>query len=179
MNLKDSLEKKILGRNFEINQGDLNPGNEEYSIRKFKFVITSLSGSVADSAFNGMQLTTEKKRGIIRKWHTLIKAFRNVVTKDGYELRVFVMAITKHAPGSVSRACYAKTSEVKRVRKVMFEIIENEVADCDLNKIIKKLCSEKIGKEIEKRASVITPIQNCYTAKVKVIKRPPPVAVDA
>lgn len=175
-NTKQQLDRFLIGRNFEVNQADLNSGAEESSARKFKFVVNEVNGRIAESEFNGMELTTEKKRGIVRKWHTLIKAFREVSTKDGYVLRVFVMALTRHRPGSVSRTCYAKTSDVKRVRKVIFEVIESEVEDCDLDKVLKKLCAEKIGREIEKKASEIVPLQNCYTAKVKVVKRPSPAA---
>lgn len=176
-NTKANLDKFLLGRNFEVNQGDLNPGNEESAVRKFRFVVNNVNGRIVESEFNGMELTTEKKRGIIRKWHTLIEAFRDVCTKDGYHLRVFVTALTKHRPGSVSRTCYAKTSEVKKVRRVMFEVIENEISESELSKVVKKLSVEKLGKEIEKKASVILPLQNCYTAKVKVIKRPRPEAI--
>nr|6ZU5_SB0 Chain SB0, eS1 [Paranosema locustae] len=173
-NTKANLEKYLLGRNFEVNQGDLNPGNEESAVRKFRFIVNNVNGRIAESEFNGMELTTEKKRGIVRKWHTLIEAFRDVCTKDGYHLRVFVTALTKHRPGSVSRTCYAKTSDVKKVRRLMFEVIENEVSGSELAKVVKKLSVEKLGKEIEKKASVILPLQNCYTAKVKVVKRPRP-----
>ncbi len=175
-NTKDQLDRALIGRNFEVNQGDLNPGNEESAVRKFKFVVSSVDGRIAKGDFNGMELTTEKKRGIVRKWHTLVKAFRNVTTKDGYVLRVFVMGLTKHKPGSVSKTCYAKTSDVKKARKVIFEIIDNEVSTCELAKVVKKLCVEKIGKEIEKKTSGILPLQSCYTAKVKVVKKPRVVA---
>ena len=176
--VKTNVDRFLIGRNFEVNQGDLNPGNEESAVRKFRFVVSGVNGRVAESEFNGMELTTEKKRGIVRKWSTLVKAFRDVCTKDGYHLRVFVIALTKHRPGSVSRACYAKTSEVKKIRRVMFEVIESEVCGSELSKVVKKLCAEKLGKEIEKKASVIFPLQNCYTAKVKVVKRPRPEAVS-
>ena len=176
---KQFLDKALLGRNFEVNQADLNQGGDESTARKFKFVVNEVDGRIARSEFNGMELTTEKKRGIVRKWHTLVKAFRNVETKDGYVLRVFVMALTRPSPGSVSRTCYAKTSDVKRARKVMFEVIENEVGGCELSKVLKKLCVDKIGKEIEKKTSGILLLQNCYTSKVKVVKRPQPSAVEA
>ncbi|XP_029166598.1 40S ribosomal protein S1-like [Nylanderia fulva] len=169
---KQNLEKGLVGRCFTVSQGDLNPGNEEHSCRKFKFIVDSLKGSDAVASFYGMELTIDKQRGIIRKWHTLIEGNVEVRTKDDYLLRVFVMGITKRRPDHVKKTCYATTAKVKKIRQRMFEIIKEEFSTSDIEKVMKKMCTEKVGKEIERQCSSIFPLQNCYTRKVKVLKRP-------
>ncbi|TBU10583.1 ribosomal protein S1 [Hamiltosporidium tvaerminnensis] len=156
---------------FCVNQSDLCPDNEENSFRKFKFVIDSVKGKDAISTFNGMEITSDKHKGIIRKWHTLIEGYLDIKTKDNFYLRVFMIAVTKRRSDSLKKTSYAHSSQVRQIRKIMFEVIKEEIEDCDISKIIKKLMNEKIGKEVEKRSGVIIPIQNCHVRKVKVIKR--------
>lgn len=166
------LDKALIGRNFEVNQGDLNQNDEMNSLRKFKFVITEVTGNIARSEFNGMELVKDKKRGIVRKWHTLVKAHKSVVTKDGYKLRVFILGITRRKARQTSKTCYAKTSEVRKARKVIFEVINAELSKVDLSSVMKVLQGDKIGKDIEKKTISIVPLQNVFISKVKVVSRP-------
>ncbi|RVD91734.1 40S ribosomal S1 [Tubulinosema ratisbonensis] len=169
---KALLDRALLGRNFEACQGDLNPNDETNSFRKFKFVISQVDGSVAKTEFNGMDLTKDKKKGIIRKWHTLVKTYQDVLTKDGYTLRIFVMGITKRELGQTKKTCYAKRANVKRVRKVIFNIIENHFSDLDLLKVMDILQGNKVTQEIEKKSLSIVPLENVFISKVKVVGKP-------
>ncbi|TBT96489.1 ribosomal protein S1 [Hamiltosporidium magnivora] len=168
---KQNVEQDLVGKMFCVNQSDLCPDNEENSFRKFKFVIDSVKGKDAISTFNGMEITSDKHKGIIRKWHTLIEGYLDIKTKDNFYLRVFMIAVTKRRSDSLKKTSYAHSSQVRQIRKIMFEVIKEEIEDCDISKITKKLMNEKIGKEVEKRSGVIIPIQNCHVRKVKVIKR--------
>merc|ERR1719507_2872735 len=48
--------------------------------------------------FHGMSLARDKLCSLIRKWTTLIEAFADVKTTDGYVVRMFVIAFTKKRP---------------------------------------------------------------------------------
>ncbi|KAM0675641.1 40S ribosomal protein S3a [Gurleya vavrai] len=168
---KQNLSKLLYGRCFEANQADLN-NTEENNFRKFKFLIDEVCGRDAHSSFYGMELTTDKARGIIRKWHTLIEGNLAVRTQDGYTLRVFVMAQSKRGEGFLKARCYIQTATVKKIRKVMFEIIKEQLEGCDINEVMKKLCDESIGREIESKAKNLALLQNCFVKKVMVVKRP-------
>lgn len=167
---KQNLSTLLIGRKFALNQADLTGNQEEYS-RKFIFRINEVKGKDCIGVFDGMKMTTDKIKSIIRKWHTLIEAERDIVAKDGTILRVFVNAITKKSPDSTSKRAYCKTSEEKKIRKVMFDIIDEELSNQDLNKIMKKLSEETVSKGIEKNGSMIFPIQNVHVIKVKTVKR--------
>jgi len=54
----------------------------------------------------------------------------------------------------------------------MGEIITREAAEGDLNTLVGKLISESIGKEIEKAAEGIYPLQNVLIRKVKTLRAP-------
>lgn len=159
----------MLGRRYDVNQADLT-GNNEFAHRKFVFKVGDIKGNECVGFFDGMILTTDKQKAMIKKWHTLIEAQKDITAKDGSVFRVFTMAVTKRLPDHVKKTCYAKASEVKKIRKIMFDIIEEELEGCDVQKIMKKLSNEAIGKEIEKRGSEVFPLQNCCVRKVKTIK---------
>lgn len=169
-NANDSLMNRVL----ELSQGDLNKdGKEEESYyRKFKLRIHEIQGKNCLTNFHGMELTSDRLRSIVKKWHTLIEAHTDVKTNDGYLLRVFVMAITKRRPNQVRKTSYAQSSQVRQIRKKIFDIVANEVTNCSLKQVVSKLTTESIGKEIEQRCQCIYPLQNACVRKVKILKSP-------
>lgn len=166
---KQNVEKLLLNRCFELNQNDLMSGDD---FRKFKFLITGVNQKVAESEFYSMELTTDKARGIIKKWHTLIEGSTLVKTSDGFVLRVFVMGQSKRREGDTKARVYVQSRKVKDIRRVMFECVENELGDLSMDRVIKKLADESVGREIEKKGGEIYPLQNCFVKKVMVVKRP-------
>ena len=96
----------------------------------------------------------------------------DVKTTDGYLLRLFCIAFTKKQKGQVSKFTYAQASQVRQIRKKMFEIINNEVSVSTLKDVVAKLIPDTIGKSIEKSCQAIFPVQNVFIHKVKVVKAP-------
>ena len=45
--------------------------------------------------FYGMSITRDKICTLVKKWHTLVEAFVQTKTTDGYLLRVFAIGFTK------------------------------------------------------------------------------------
>jgi small subunit ribosomal protein S3Ae len=161
----------LKGRVLEANLADLN-GDEDLHYRKFKLQIQEVQGRNCLTQFYGMDLTTDRMRSLLKKWQSLIEAQIDVSTTDGYKLRVFCLAFTKKRPNAVKKTCYASTSQVRAIRKRMFEIIKKEVSTCELKDLVKKFIPEAIGKEIEKSCSSIYPLKDVYIRKVKMVKAP-------
>lgn len=159
----------MIGRRYDVNQADL-AGSNDVAHRKFIFKVGDIKGNECIGFFDGMELTSDKQKAMIKKWHTLIEAQKDVVAKDGSIFRVFVMAVTRRLPGYVKKTCYVKNSEEKKIRKIMFDVIEEELAGCDAQRIMKKLANETVGKKIEELGSEVFPLQNCCVRKVKTIK---------
>jgi len=162
----------LLGRVFEASLADLKPEGEDDAFRKFRFRVEEVSGTQCLTSFYGADLTTDKLRSLVRKWHTLIEAHADVKTTDGFTLRLFVIAFTKRRQNSTRKTAYAQTSQVKAIRKRMTEIINREASSVDLNELVAKLMTEVIGKEIERQTQGIYPLQNVLVRKVKVLKSP-------
>jgi len=164
---KDSL----LGRVVEASLGDLKPQGEDDAFRTFRFKVEEVSGSQCLTSFYGMNLTTDKLRSLVRKWHSLIEAHADVKTTDGFTLRVFAIGFTKRRPNQTRKTSYAQTSQVRAIRKKMVEIINKE-SNVELHELVNKFMLEQIGREIEKATQGIYPLQNVFIRKVKVLKAP-------
>ena len=106
-----------------------------------------------------MTFTTDKLRSLVRKWQTLIEAVLEVKTSDGYTMRLFCIGFTKRAQGQIRKTSYAQSSQIKEIRKKMFEIMHQEASTCDLKELVAKLIPDSIGEKIEKAS----PRENCLS----------------
>ncbi|KAI5148453.1 small subunit ribosomal protein S3Ae [Enteropsectra breve] len=165
---RQDLTPFMIGRTFSVNQGDLNGDNRD-THRNFSFKVGEVKGNDCVSYFNGMYVSQDRVSGLVKKWHTLVEAYIDLKTKEGSTWRFFVSAVTKRLPGHTGKTCYAKLSEVKAMRKIMFEVLKTEVEGQDVDKVVKKLTTEAIGKLIEERCSEIMPV-NAIVRKVKPVK---------
>eukprot|EP00286_Rhodomonas_abbreviata_P015541 CAMPEP_0181331908 /NCGR_PEP_ID=MMETSP1101-20121128/24783_1 /TAXON_ID=46948 /ORGANISM="Rhodomonas abbreviata, Strain Caron Lab Isolate" /LENGTH=266 /DNA_ID=CAMNT_0023441461 /DNA_START=14 /DNA_END=814 /DNA_ORIENTATION=- len=165
----------LKGRIFELSLADLNGGDESQAFRKIKLVCEDVQGNDLMTHFNGMDMTRDKLCSLIRKWQTLIEAYVDVRTTDGYHLRIFAIAFTKKQSNqAVKSTCYAQAGQVRNIRKKMFEIMTEEASKCDIKELVQKLIAtpDSIGLEIEKKCQSIFPLQNVFVRKVKVLKKP-------
>ena len=150
---------------------DLNQ-DEDQAFRKIQLKVEDIQGRNCLTQFDGMTLTTDKLKSMLRKWQTLIEAFADVKTTDGYVLRLFCIGFTKRRMNQIKRTSYAKSSQIRQIRKKMVEIMQREASSCELKEFVNKIIPEVIGKEITKATQGIYPLQNVYLRKVKVLKAP-------
>ena len=168
---RQDLTGFLIGRSFEVNQGDLecaNPLEAQNSMRYFKFKVNKVKGNDCCSVFNGMEVVRDKVAGLIRKWHTLIEANTEIITKDGSIWRVFVNAVTKRKNNNSLRH-YAKASEVKEIRAKIVEILRKHLDGVDVEKVVKIISTDAIVREIETSVASIYPVTAMLT-KVKAVK---------
>merc|ERR1711920_599763 len=100
----------LKGRVYEVSLADLQSETDaERSFRKFKLICEDVQGKNCLTNFYGMNLTTDKLRSMVKKWQTLIEAFVDVKTTDGYLGRVFCIGFTLKADGSKKKTCYAQS----------------------------------------------------------------------
>mmetsp|Transcript_32095 Transcript_32095/g.43955 ORF Transcript_32095/g.43955 Transcript_32095/m.43955 type:complete len:257 (+) Transcript_32095:71-841(+) len=161
----------LKGRIVEASLADLNK-NESYHYRKFKFKVEDVQGRHCLTSFYGMNLTTDKLRSLVRKWQSLIEAHIDVKTADGYSLRVHCLAFTKRRMNQTKRTCYAQSSQIRQIRKKMFEIIRNEVSSSNIKDLVAKFIPDTIGRQIEKECNGIFPLQDVLIRKVVMLKAP-------
>jgi small subunit ribosomal protein S3Ae len=167
-----NADDALRGRVLEMSLGDLNNKSEDQAFRKFRLRVDEIQGKTCLTNFHGMSFTSDKLRSMVKKWQSLIEAQVDVKTSDGYLLRLFCIAFTKRRPKQVSKTSYAKSSQIRSIRKRMFEIMTTQVSGSDLKAVVQKLIPDSIGKAIEKSCQSIYPLQNVCIRKVKLLKQP-------
>jgi len=166
-NAKDYLKNRVL----EVSLADLNK-NQEDGFRKIRLQVQEVAGRNCLTNFHGMDFTSDKLRSLVKKWQSLIEAFVDIKTTDGYLVRLFLIAFTQRRKNQLRKTTYATSAQIRAIRKKMFEIVNKEASTCDLKELVQKLIPEVIGKEVEKSCQGIYPLQNSYVRKVKILKAP-------
>mmetsp|Transcript_191 Transcript_191/g.297 ORF Transcript_191/g.297 Transcript_191/m.297 type:complete len:225 (-) Transcript_191:46-720(-) len=161
----------LKGRVVEVCLADLQ-NNEDFSYRKIKLCIEDVQGYNCITNFHGMDMTRDKVCSLIQKRQTIIEANVDVKTSDGYIVRMFCIAFTKKDKTQIKETCYAKSAQVRGIREKMVSYMSELGNKGDLKTLVHTLVTADCGKDIEKTASVIFPIKECYIRKVKVLKKP-------
>jgi len=165
----------LKGRVCEINLGDLqrDVDDQDQSFKKIRMCIEDVQGKNCLMDFHGLDITRDKMCFLVRKWQSLIEATCDVKTTDGYTLRVFCIGFTKQA-NRENKNCYAQTSQIRRIRQKMVQIITDEISKTSLRENVKKFIAQSIEKDIEKKTRHIFPLKEkeLCIRKVKVLKKP-------
>ncbi|KAK1444366.1 hypothetical protein BgAZ_102720 [Babesia gibsoni] len=163
----DGLRNRI----FEVSLADLN-ADEDQAYRKIKLCCEDVQGRNCLTNFHGSSITRDKLCSLIRKNYSLIEAYTDVKTTDGYVLRMFCIGYTKRRPGQLKSTCYVRTSKTRVIRRKMVQVMQREASTTSLKEVVKKIIPESIGKEIEKSCRNVFPLQNVLIRKIKVLKKP-------
>jgi len=166
-NANDALK----GRIFEVSLADLQK-DEDHAFRKIKLRVDEVQGKNCLTNFHGLDFTSDKLRSLVRKWQTLIEANVTVKTTDDYLLRLFAIAFTKRRNNQIKKTTYARSSQIRAIRKKMTEIIQREASSVTLSQLTTKLIPEVIGRDIEKSTQGIYPLQNVQSEKSNSSKPP-------
>jgi len=172
------VEDRLKNRIVTIRCGDLENEPKPDKADEIKTAI-NLKLRIADTRdnecyldFNGMELTRDKSCSIMKKWVTLVEASIDFRTTDNFHFRVFALALTKEQPNQCKKTAYAKTSQVKKIRLKMKEIMEKKFAQVTTKEFVQKLICNLIQPEFEKQLAYIFPVRTAVIRKVKLIKRP-------
>jgi len=161
----------IKGRIFNVSLADLNK-DEDRAYRTMRFIAEAVQGKEVLTNFAGMTFTSDKVKGLIKKWQSLIEANVDVKTTDGYHLRLFAIGFTKKRPNQVKLTSYAQSSQIHQIRKKMVDIMIRESTNCDIKSLFQKFIPETIGRFLEAECQGIYPLKDCYIRKAKIIRRP-------
>jgi small subunit ribosomal protein S3Ae len=92
-----------------------------------------------------------------------VDALINLITKDGYKLRIAVSALT------LSRI---KTSQEKFIRDMMYEIIKEKASALSLDQFVQEMVLGKIASDIYNQAKQVAPLRHVGIRKSKLIAAP-------
>lgn len=147
-------------------------GNEEQRWRKMQLICEEVQGKHVLTNFYGMDMTRDKQCSLIKKWQTLIEAWADVKTTDGYILRLFVTGFTNWQENQTKKTAYAQSSQIRAIRRKMTQIMNQTAATADLKEMVQKFVAGSIGTEIQKACSGVFPMRDVSVRKVKLVKSP-------
>lgn len=163
--------ENLKGRVVEVSLADLQ-NNEELAYRKIKLCIEDVQGFNCLLNFHGMDLTRDKTCSMIKKHQSIIEAYADAKTADGYIVRLFCIAFTKKGEGQTKKTCYANSAQSRSIRSKMVDYMTTLGTKGDLKSLVHTLITADVGGDIEKECWSVFPIQDCYIRKVKVLKKP-------
>merc|ERR1719161_1693013 len=161
----------LKGRICEFNLADLN-GQPEDGYKKIELEIQEIQGKTCLTDFHGMSLTRDKMCQLMKKKHSIVEAFADCKTTDGYVVRLFALGFTKRMSNQEKQFCYAQTAQIRKLRKKMVQIMQSEVAKGQLKDTVKALCVNKFEDEIKKQTMRIFPLEPVHIIKAKMVKKP-------
>jgi small subunit ribosomal protein S3Ae len=155
-------EKMLIGRVVEATLYDIT-GDFSHHYLKMFFQINNIDGKTARTLFKGHEYSRDFLRSLVRRRTTKVDGLFNIVTKDGYKLRISVSALT------LSRI---KTSQEKIIRDMMEKTIRDKATVLTLDQFVQEMVLGKIASDIYNQAKLVAPLRHVGIRKSKLIAAP-------
>jgi len=155
---------KLIGRTIETTLYDLTGDFTLVHVRLY-FQIYKVKGSKCLTRFKGHELARDYMRSLVRRRSSKITGIFNVTTKDGYGLRLTVVALTSYR---------CKSSQKRLIRKIMKEIVESRVPQLTLDELIREMVFGELATQVYNAAKKIYPLRKVEIYKSKLLTVPGP-----
>jgi len=120
------------------------------------FQIVDIKDSKASTIFKGHEYSRDYLRSLVRRGSTRIDGIFKVSTKDGYKLRISVVAF------SVLRA---KSSQMTEVIKIIQKHLEEKAKTLSFDQFVQEAVLGKIASDIYNEAKKVVPIRHVGVRK--------------
>lgn len=168
-----TVADNMKGRVYEANLADLDSNNtKDQPFKKMRLQVQEVAGRNLLTTFHSMEMTTDKIRSLFRKWCTMIEAIVDAQTKDGYTIRVFVVAFTARQKGQLSKNCYAAGKLESWVRLRISKMVKKRIGSVSLNRVVSLLAHDILSDSLMERCNPIIPLRDLKIQKAKVIRSP-------
>jgi small subunit ribosomal protein S3Ae len=155
---------KLVGRVLETTLYDVTGDISQVHVKLY-FQIIRVEGDKAYTRFKGHELARDYMRSLIRRKSSKIQGIFDVTTKDGYILRITIVALTSYR---------CKSSQKRAIRKIMYDYIMNKAPELTLAELISEILSYKISNEVAELARKVYPIRRVEVYKTKLLMVPTP-----
>lgn len=159
----------LLGRVIEVTLGDLTNDMSKYNV-KLALKIDQVGGDSAYTKFIGHELTRDYLRSLIKRQTSMITANLDVMTKDGYKVRIKPTCFT------VKRA---RSSQIKAIRQYMTSIAMLRARESDLNTFVQDAVLGKLSAQIYRDVKTLYPLRRVEILKTHVLTEPSAMDVAA
>ncbi|MCS7138842.1 MAG: 30S ribosomal protein S3ae [Crenarchaeota archaeon] len=152
----------LIGRTISLLLSELTDDPSHTTV-KIKFKVIGIRGESALTDFWGYELDRDFIRSLLRKGSSRVDRIFEATTKDGYKMRITVLAITRYE---------ASQSQKKKMRKAMMEIILNKCNKLNYAQFIQELVFGKIESDLYNEAKKFHRIKLAGVKKMKIIEAP-------
>ena len=153
---------KLIGRIIETTLFDLSGSFDQIHV-KLNFEVYDVVGNIAKTRFIGHDFARDYLRALIRRKSTRLDGIFNVTTKDGYKLRICVIALTTHR---------CQNSHQRQIRAVMKEVVQRKSKELNFQVLVQQAVLGKIANEIHGQTKRIFPLRNVEVRKSKLLSMP-------
>jgi len=154
----------LIGRVMETTLYDVTGDISQVHVKLY-FQIIKVEGDKAYTWFKGHELARDYMRSLVRRKSSKIQGIFDITTKDGYVLRITIVALTSYR---------CKSSQKRAIRRIMRDYITSRAPELTLAELVSETLSYKISNEIAEHARKIYPIRRVEVYKTKLLMVPTP-----
>ncbi len=152
----------LIGRTIETTMREI-AGDFSKQHIQLKFQITDVVGTKAYTKFVMHSLSRAYMRSQIRRKTTRVEGIQDIITKDGYKLRVKTIALA---------AGRAQTAQEKLVRKLMNSIVKKYGSHTSFEVFIQETVLGKLPARVYRAANKAYPVRRVEIKKIRVLEEP-------
>jgi len=160
--------EQLIGRVVEATLYDITSDFSHQNLKMF-FQINEIEGKTARTIFKGHEYSRDYLRSLVRRRTTKVDGLFNLITKDGYKMRVSVSALT------LSRI---RTSQEKIIRSMMDKTVKEKAAALTLDQFVQEMVLGKIASDVYNEAKKVAPLRHVGIRKSKLVAQPAQVPVQ-
>ena len=149
----------IVGRVVEASLFEIT-NNFEHQYVTLRFKITKVDGEVARTMFKGHEHLRDYLRSLTRRQTSKIDYVQDVITKDGYKLRIYSTAITQAKIG---------TTVASAVRKAMHKVIEEGARARVFDEFVYNMVMGRFDEELARASQRFCWVQKSFIYKSKLL----------
>ena len=154
-------DENASGRVIEITLFDILKGDPSQHQYKLYFQINKVDGENASTIFKRFEYSKEFLRSLVRRGSSKINFIIDIKTKDGYVIRVKIIALT-HRP--------LNTSRKHALRIIARDVINNTVPEMTIDQFVQATCYSKINSDIMAAFKRVIKVRHVGLEKVKLIR---------
>ncbi len=159
---------KLMDRIAESTLQDLSGDFSKMHVKLY-FKVNSVKGTDCWTKFAGHDLTSDYIRRLTRRKHSKVDSVVDVLTQDGWRVRVKPFAITEKR---------AKSSQETEIRKITEKICKDAAAQTDISGFVKAVVGGDLAQSIYKEARLVYPLKRIEIRKSQVVAEPEALVPD-
>ncbi len=149
----------VMGRVAEATVQDLTGDFSKMHI-KLKFRVHDVRGFEAHTTFDGHTLTSDYVRRLTRRKRSKTDTIVDVVTKDGWSVRIKPMAVSEQR---------IQASQETAIRKIMQDQIRLVASESTIGEFVRKLIMGELSKSVSDASKIIVPIKRIEIRRSEVL----------